>query len=346
MNEHLYFLDDDDVLIVNRTLAKAIGLNRSIALRQIRYWLKLNEKVKSEKHFRDGSWWTFNTYTDWQRDNFDFWSWDTVTRTLNSLEDEFALIKSTSAYNRKGYDRTKWYTIHYGNYAAFMRLWHDFAQPRAGDSRYSNDYTLFMEQWAKQRTEYTYPVIVSTEPVSDERPQLAESVRNLPPPIPETTQKEKEKIAPAKASARATAEKKEKPRNPLFDEVCRVIFKIDPLFVPQKAASNIAAATHWLAGTTEGTKAIHVGRLEQPATVEEIRPFIEWYKKQTSNGALNPTHISSLAKWFWMWRTEQKARASVVTPSPADEAKAAFASDFLASVNAAALEAEQAKKGA
>jgi len=124
----LPFLDDDDVLIVNRTLAKAIGLNRSIALRQIRYWLEINRKAKSEKHFRDGSWWTYNTISDWREHNFDFWSEDTVSRSLNILRDDLALIVANSHDNEKNYDRTLWYTIHYGNYAAFIRLWHDCSQ--------------------------------------------------------------------------------------------------------------------------------------------------------------------------------------------------------------------------
>lgn len=313
----LYFLDEDDVLIVNRTLAKAIGLNRSIALRQIRYWLKLNEKVKSEKHFHAGSWWTFNTYTDWQRDNFDFWSWDTVTRTLTSLENEFALIKSTSEFNKKEYDHTKWYTIHYGNYAAFMRLWQDFAHPRAGDSRYSNEYTLFMEQWGKQRAEYTYSVAPTDEIVSGERPQLAESVRNLPPPIPETTQTLKKKeSAPAKANAGASTKtpKKERAADPLFDAVSMLIFGIDSKMIPVKSRSNVAAAAHWLAGKTEGTKAIHVGKLTPAATPEEVRAFVNWYSNQTG-GALNPTHISSLSMWFWKFRTAQSARVIQVAPA-------------------------------
>ncbi len=148
-----YFLDDDDILVVNRTLAKAIGLNASIALRQVYYWMKENRKKKSEKHFHDQCWWTFNTYQEWVDGNFEFWSYDTVRRALKHLE-HLGLIYVGSYNERKG-DQTKWYTVNFGAYDAFMRLWTDHASPRAGDGRHTTEYQAFIEDWSEQKQQHT-----------------------------------------------------------------------------------------------------------------------------------------------------------------------------------------------
>lgn len=95
--------------ILNVELAELIGLNESIVFQQIHYWLEINRKA--EKNLRDGRFWTFNTFENWQKGNFSYWSEKTVKRIFKKLEDRNLII--TGNYNKKGYDRTKWYTINY-----------------------------------------------------------------------------------------------------------------------------------------------------------------------------------------------------------------------------------------
>ena len=97
-------LFDDPPLVINPALAVAIGLNEAIVLQQLHYWLK------KSKHVHDGRTWIYNTYDQWQ-EQFPFWSYNTVRRTLKKLEG--AGLTIVGNYNKKAYDKTKWYTIDY-----------------------------------------------------------------------------------------------------------------------------------------------------------------------------------------------------------------------------------------
>jgi hypothetical protein len=101
-------LFDSEPLVINRELAVATSLNEAIVLQQVHYWLEMNKQVG--KHLHNGRYWTFNTYKRW-REQFPFWSVDTIRRTIKSLEERGLLISDT--FNRLAIDRTKWYTIDY-----------------------------------------------------------------------------------------------------------------------------------------------------------------------------------------------------------------------------------------
>jgi hypothetical protein len=91
-------------------LAKKIGLNEAIVLQQIHYWLVGNEAKRSQDHYRDGRWWTYNTLEKWKED-FPFWSTRTTQRVLDRLR-KMGLVL-TGCYNKSSYDKTLWYTIDY-----------------------------------------------------------------------------------------------------------------------------------------------------------------------------------------------------------------------------------------
>lgn len=98
-------LIDDYPIQVLPKLAKEIGLNEAIVLQQIHYWL--NKRT----HLKDGKYWTYGSMVTWQRDQFFFWSVNTVKRTFASLEKQNLLIIGN--YNRAGFDKTKWYSVNY-----------------------------------------------------------------------------------------------------------------------------------------------------------------------------------------------------------------------------------------
>jgi len=95
---------DEYPLLISPSLATAIGLNESIILQQLHYWLR-----KSQKIF-EGRRWVYNTYKDWQK-QFPFWSVNTIKRTITRLEKEHLVIAGN--FNKLKMDRTKWYTINY-----------------------------------------------------------------------------------------------------------------------------------------------------------------------------------------------------------------------------------------
>jgi hypothetical protein len=96
----------DSPLQVLPTLAVKIGLNEAIVLQQVHYWVS-NEL---NKNLKDGRKWVYNTYVQWRK-QFPFWSYDTIKRTIQSLESKNLLI--TERLNSALTDRTKWYTVNY-----------------------------------------------------------------------------------------------------------------------------------------------------------------------------------------------------------------------------------------
>lgn len=97
-------LIDDQPILVSPKLAELIGLNEAIFLQQIHYW------IKKSKHFYDGTYWVYGTHDEWQV-QFPFWSVSTIRRTITSLEKLNILVAGN--YNKKGFDKTKWYSINY-----------------------------------------------------------------------------------------------------------------------------------------------------------------------------------------------------------------------------------------
>jgi DnaD/phage-associated family protein len=102
-------LIDEYPLLVLPSLATSIGLNEAIALQQLHYWL---ENPKGGVML-DGERWVYNTYEDWQKDNFPFWSVRTVVRVFDHLEE----MKLVVSMQQASYDRKKYYRIHYDNLA-------------------------------------------------------------------------------------------------------------------------------------------------------------------------------------------------------------------------------------
>ena len=101
-------LIDEQPILVMPQLAAKIGLNEAIVLQQIHYWLKTNKD--NNNNFRDGYYWTYNTYEKWM-EQFPFWSRSTIFRTIRELEKKRLLVPGN--FNKLKIDRTKWYRIDY-----------------------------------------------------------------------------------------------------------------------------------------------------------------------------------------------------------------------------------------
>jgi hypothetical protein len=106
-------LVNEPPLLVLPSLATVIGLNNSIALQQLHYWLQ-NPKAGVT---RNGIKWVYNTYGDWQSESFPFWSLSTIERTFRSLEKRGLVI--SEQLDAKKHDQRKYYRI---NYAALEAL--------------------------------------------------------------------------------------------------------------------------------------------------------------------------------------------------------------------------------
>ena len=95
-------------LVVDKELARILGLNEALILQQVHYWLGINEK--SKRNFHEGKYWTYNTIDEWQEE-FPFWSTSTVKRVFKKLRDMNLIIVDN--FNLYQMDRTLWYAINY-----------------------------------------------------------------------------------------------------------------------------------------------------------------------------------------------------------------------------------------
>lgn len=99
-------LINESPLTLLPTTATIIGLNETIILQQIHYWL-----LSPIAHYIDEKFWVFNSVRQWQEDNFPFFSESTIKRTLKNLLKMGLII--TANYNIMDVDKTLWYTIDY-----------------------------------------------------------------------------------------------------------------------------------------------------------------------------------------------------------------------------------------
>ncbi len=111
---HKYLMDEHPILVYP-TLAEALGLNEAIVLQKLHGWLFFYEKnPKGNEHrIHDGRYWIYGSAEYWD-DEIPFLSSATIRRALVSLREAGIIL--TGNYNRKGYDRTLWYSIDYEAY--------------------------------------------------------------------------------------------------------------------------------------------------------------------------------------------------------------------------------------
>jgi DnaD/phage-associated family protein len=95
---------DEEPLVVLPSLAASVGLNESIILQQLHYWLERSN------HVYEGHKWVYNTYEEWQ-EQFPFWSVSTIRRIITKLEEKGLIIVGN--FNKSKIDKTKWYRIDY-----------------------------------------------------------------------------------------------------------------------------------------------------------------------------------------------------------------------------------------
>ncbi len=90
-------------------VATVLGLHEAIIIHQIQYWINIYETKQDANHFRDGRWWVYNTYEEWQA-QFPFLCLRTIKYIIKKLSN-YGIILKTGQYNKMGIDRTNWYSI-------------------------------------------------------------------------------------------------------------------------------------------------------------------------------------------------------------------------------------------
>lgn len=91
---------------VDIKLASLLGNNRSILLSNIKFWVTENQK--NNRNYHEGLYWTFNTIESYH-EHFPYIKLSSIARYLRELE-QFGILQ-VGNFNKRKYDRTKWYTV-------------------------------------------------------------------------------------------------------------------------------------------------------------------------------------------------------------------------------------------
>ncbi|WMT19174.1 DnaD domain-containing protein [Parageobacillus toebii] len=154
---------DEEPLVILPSLAAAIGLNESIVLQQLHYWLERSTNV------HEGHTWVYNTYEEW-KEQFPFWSESTIRRIITKLEKQELII--TGNFNRSKIDKTKWYRI---NYEKLARLQDEQSTAQPDTSTVQNEQTT---------DEIDSPSVQNEQSICS---NWTDDLLNLNRPIPEIT---------------------------------------------------------------------------------------------------------------------------------------------------------------
>lgn len=107
MSKHprIFTLNEPNAPRLNPALAAEVGLNESLVLLQIEFYISIS------RNERDGRRWTYQSAKDIKEKAFDFWSVSTINRAINNLIEKGYIIEGN--YNEKKYDKTRWFALNF-----------------------------------------------------------------------------------------------------------------------------------------------------------------------------------------------------------------------------------------
>ncbi len=165
-------------------LAVAIGLNESIMLLQIDFWIGQTD------NFIDGKYWTYQSVRDMHTKAFPYWSIATINRTVASLQSQGLL--HTANYNKRKGDKTRWFAL---NLEGLKRLGEKVPSISVIHGAFQNETPITQNETPSAQNETTLPEI-TTETTTEEQPAraiepemkpvtLAVAPKPEPEPLPE-----------------------------------------------------------------------------------------------------------------------------------------------------------------
>lgn len=146
---------DQHKRIVDDRIACEFGVAEAFILEQLQYWIKVKSEnpEKFKNCYKDGRWWVYNTYSEWQ-EQLCFYSEVTIRRAFKNLEKSGIIL--TANYNKKGYDKTKWYTVDFDVLDKILSQW------QASDQ---NDQSIRSNR-AEHEIETTKPIPITTTTIT------------------------------------------------------------------------------------------------------------------------------------------------------------------------------------
>lgn len=129
-------------------LASEIGLNESLLLLQLEYWLD------KKAHIRDGMDWTYQSLNDLVT-TFPCWNKSTINRAIHSLLTQ-GLIYCESKYNKRANDRTRWFALNLENCGKLESV-KVLTLRQNEPTLYQNEPTLYQNATALPKTSLRLP---------------------------------------------------------------------------------------------------------------------------------------------------------------------------------------------
>lgn len=309
-------IDTEDVLIVLTPLAVLIGDREAIALQQIHYWLEINRKAnKAETHFTEDKWWSFNTWNEWQKNNFPFWSVATIQRVFESLANKGLVILRDHEKRNKG----KWVTICYAVLEA-LKSSGEPVKKRVSKRVRSSQTDKTSGGVGSSQTDMT-GLVKLTRPSSQTDKTTGTSETNA-----DTTSETS--IAADAAPDVSPVPKQQKPKpkstapkprseypepDAVYEAVERHVFEIEGTpDMPYDWKGHCGYITKWLKGEIAKWNIHEFGKISAPASPEHVERFIKWYREERKGTPL-PTTPATFVKNWRQWATALKA----VAPKPA-----------------------------
>jgi len=115
-------LKGEDALTVQPKLALALGsIDAAFIVQKLYAWMRFNEKQQSKFHYRQGKWWTFNSYPEWKENHFSWMSVSKISRAFRELEKQGIVV--SGKFRKERGDQRKWYTLDYGALNAAVAKW-------------------------------------------------------------------------------------------------------------------------------------------------------------------------------------------------------------------------------
>lgn len=116
------WLMDEQPVVVDRGLARVIGLSEAIVITQLHQWIEYNKKHK--KNYKDGYYWTYGSMEKMHEEYFDILgSVRTARRVFKKLEKNGYLIVDN--YNKLNFDKTSWYRVNYEKFNELKKEYRD-----------------------------------------------------------------------------------------------------------------------------------------------------------------------------------------------------------------------------
>lgn len=126
------WLMDEQPVVVDRGLARVIGLSEAIVITQLHQWIEYNKKHK--KNYKDGYYWTYGSMEKLHEEYFDILgSVRTVRRVFKKLEKNGYLIVSN--YNKLNFDKTCWYRVNYEKFDLLKKEYRDGQNDRTEEDK-------------------------------------------------------------------------------------------------------------------------------------------------------------------------------------------------------------------